>query len=120
MAWCVDQIGAAIELRRLGRVWLELLAVQKKEFPHCKHAADLEIEWGVVLGRLALYRRQRLEIGKKIAHVLNLHALGGGVGENRIVVAGVGGGGPSHGGGEGCFASGAEATVVGPGGGWGG
>src|SRR5262249_57360436 len=108
MAWSIDEIRAAIPLVRLGGIGLEPLPVEKKEFPAAEHAADLEIERQVVLARLAFHRRQRLEIGKKIAHVFHLHALVGGVGEKRIVVAAVGGGGPSRGGGEVWFTHAAE------------
>src|SRR5437867_1007670 len=112
MACSVDQISAAIELHRLGWVGFERLPVQKQEFPPSDHAADVEIEWELVLKRLAFHRRQRFEIGEEIAHLLHLHALVGGVGENRIVVPAAGRGSLPHGGDEVRFAPAADAVVA--------
>src|SRR5262249_58791173 len=99
MARAVDQVSAAIPLRRLGCVGPELLTVEKKKLPASEHAADLEMERQVVVAHLALHRRQRLEVGEEVAHVLPPHALVGGGGEGRVVMAAVGRGGPPHGGG---------------------
>src|SRR5262249_21092228 len=60
MARTVDEISAAIPRPRLGRVGLELLPVEKQEFPASEHMADLKMEREVVAARLALHRRQRL------------------------------------------------------------
>src|SRR5262249_57708327 len=98
MARTVDEISTAIPRRRLGRVGLELLPVEKKKFPASEHAADLVMERQVVAARLALHRRQCLEVGEEIAHVLEPHALVRRGGENRIVKAARGRGGLSHGG----------------------
>src|SRR5262249_48854710 len=70
MARTVDEISAAIPRCWLGRVGLELLPVEKKKFPASEHAADLEMERQVVVARLALHRRQCLEVGEDVAHVL--------------------------------------------------
>src|SRR5262249_49731591 len=43
MARAIDQISAAIPRRRLERVGLELLTVEKKKFPASEHRAELEI-----------------------------------------------------------------------------
>src|SRR5262249_22147920 len=100
MTGAVDQIGAAIFLRRFGGIRLELAAIEKKEFPASEQATDLEIEWQVVVARLAFDRRQRLEIGEEIAHVFHLHALIRRIGKSRIVLAAVGRGAHPHGGEE--------------------
>src|SRR5262245_35927845 len=44
MARTVDEISAAIPRRRLGRVGLEMLPVEKREFPALHPTADLESE----------------------------------------------------------------------------
>src|SRR5262252_10553688 len=110
MARAVDQISAAIPRRRFGGVGLELLAVEEKKFPASEHRAELEIERQVVVARLALHRRQRLEIGKQIAHVLEPHALVRGVGKGRIVMTAVGRGPLPHGGDEIRLAPAADAV----------
>src|SRR5207248_98666 len=108
----VDQIGATIFLRRFGGIRLELPAVEIKEFPASEQAADFEIERQVVVARLALDRRQRLEIGEEIAHVFHLHALVRRIGKSRIVVAAVGRGALPHGGEEIRLAPVAEAVLA--------
>src|SRR5262249_17401366 len=97
MAWAVHQIGAGIHLCRLGGIGMELPAVEKKEFPAPEQAADLEIERQVVVARLALDRRQRLEKGEEIAHVFHLHVLVRRVRKRRIVMAAVRRGALPHG-----------------------
>src|SRR4029077_15543302 len=64
MTWAVDQIGATLPPRRFGGIGLECTAVEIEEFPAAEQAADLEIKRQVVVVRLALDRRQRLEIGE--------------------------------------------------------
>jgi len=44
----------------------------------------------VVVAHLAPHRRQGFQIGEQVAYVVELHALVGGVGKDRIVVAAVG------------------------------
>src|SRR5712691_8223476 len=65
----VHQIGAAIPLRRLGRVGLERLAVEEQEFPAAERAPDREVDRQIVVAHPALHRRQRLEIAEQVAHV---------------------------------------------------
>src|SRR5262249_38719952 len=100
MARTVDEISAAIPRPRLGRVGLELLPVEKQDFPASEHMADRKREREVVAARLALPRRQRLKVGEEVAHVLEPHALIRRVGKNRIVMAAVGRGALPHGGDE--------------------
>src|SRR5262249_60228811 len=76
MARTVDEISAAIPQRRLGRVGLELLPVEKEEFPASEHAADLEMERQVVAARPSFHRRRSLEGGEEIAHTLATRARG--------------------------------------------
>src|SRR5262249_56780394 len=59
MARAVDQISAAIPRRRLERVGLELLTVEKKKFPASEHRAELEIERQGVVTHPCLQRRER-------------------------------------------------------------
>src|SRR5262249_34139657 len=112
MARAIDQISAAIPRRRLERVGLKLLTVEKKKFPASEHGAKLEIERKVVITHLALHRRQRLEIGKQVAHVLQPHALVRGVRKGRIVMAAVVRGALPHGGDEIRLAPIADAVVA--------
>src|SRR5262245_51626048 len=112
MARTVDEISAAIPRRRLGRVGLELLPVEKEEFPASEHTADLEMERQIVAARLALRRRQCLEVGEEIAHFLEPHALVRRVGKNRIVMAAVGRGALPHGGDEIRLAPAADAVIA--------
>src|SRR5262249_6420180 len=112
MARAVDQVSAAIPLRRLGCVGPELLTIEKKKLPSSEHAADLEMERQGVVAHLALHRRQPLEVGGQGGHGLQAPALVGGVGESRIVMAAVGRGALPHGGDEIRLAPAADAVVA--------
>src|SRR4051794_28477930 len=86
MAETVDEIGAAIPLRRAARVRHERLAVQKQKFPSAERAADVERKRHVMAGRLAVHRRQRLQIGEEVPDILDLRVLVGGVGKRRKIM----------------------------------
>ena len=100
MARPIDQIGAAIPGRALGGFRLERLAVEEQELPAAERTADIERKRHVVGLRLRLYRRQRFQIGEQVAHVVELHALIGRVGQRRKQVLAVRRGALHHGGDE--------------------
>ena len=71
MAETVDEIGAAIPLRRARLVGNEQPAVEEQQFPDADIAADVERERQVVIAHLAGDRRQRFQIGEEIADILD-------------------------------------------------
>ena len=85
----VDEIGAAIPRRRMRGVRRERLAVHEQPFPDADIAADVEWKRHVVIARLARHRRQRLQVGKEIADVLDLRMLVGRVGKGREIMLAV-------------------------------
>ena len=89
MAGAVHQIGAAIPLRGFRCVGLERLAVEEQKLPAAERAPHVEGKRHVVVAHAALHGRQRLDVGEQVAHVLGAHALVGGVGKRREVVAAV-------------------------------
>ena len=75
MARTVDQIGASVPLRRLRRVRHERAAVEIQKLPQADQPANVERKADLVAVRAAGDRRQRLQISKQIARVVERHVL---------------------------------------------
>ena len=89
VAGAVDQIGAAVPLRRFAGIRRERLAVNEQEIPAANQPAPTEWQRQLVRRRLASDYGQRVQIGEQITRVIELDALVGRIRERRIIVLAV-------------------------------
>src|SRR3984893_14937380 len=86
MAEAVDQIGAAVPLRRVRGIRHERLAIHEQPFPDPDIAPDIEWKRHVVIAHLAGYRGKRFQVSKQVADVLYFRMLVRRIGKGREVM----------------------------------